>query len=1272
MNGKNAIWYAQAIDNSGLRKGQSEAKAIWQQMGNDAEQAGQRVDKIWRGVGTTIAGISIGGFIKQMYQVRASFQDAESALTLFLGSADKAGSFMKELQDYAWYNAFEFEDLVAQSKQLLAYGNAVETVIPTLDQLSNVAIATRQPLQSLVDLYNKAKNLGSIDSVGLKQWASAGLVLTDVLDDLGEKVDGTSVSFEQLEKALNHVTSEGGLFYKQMETMMPNLSMSLGQLQDDITNMFNELGKQSEGVMKGAIEAASSLVANYEKIGKTIVGLIGTYGAYRAAVMLATAASKSWTIAELAHYNILVLVNKAQKLLSATMLKNPLVLFTTLAVGAATAMWALRDSTTAAEKAQKNHNDRLGEAKSKFDELTSIVRDETKAISDRQEALEKLRSIYPGLFNDMDIESVKLANIANLTKQAALADLERQKTIAQGRIAELNVQIAQKTSSLQSGANSGAISQAAIKRQIANLEDKKKAHESIIKQYNDQLEREDELRKKAEEEAANAPQNKAYWDNIKKEAQAALDAMDVSLKGTAEWKALEAKIAKADAQIKKYSGDKSTVKKAEKSGETYAELLDKQQLERIRKAEDFQMQISQASIDAMADGADKERAQRELDYQKGVKQIERQQQDMLRKKIEDAKELFEANPQNKGKVFDSTGITLTEDELLGFDSLRKFLDKSYSNLDGLLEKYATFEDRRNKIIAEGDSEAKDLRNAGYEEQAREAEKATKKRLSKLEREVIEETDIWKRLFNDFGDITTDTLIELFNQAEQLINDSTDLSAEDIKILKERLEEASQEIKSRNPFKSLEKAYSAYKETLKSGTQNDQKKAWNEVLKATSLVKNNISAIGESVSGLVGVINNDLGESFSTVFSIIEKGIGVFESFGQKGKGGAKNVGETIQGAKDIVSLITTIIGGIVKAFDRSAEKARKAAEEAHRQESYWVSINYQVERYIKLLDKVSGFEYLDASNRALKALNTGYDSAISELNKTFKKASVAPLDGIMLVGGLAILMDGAGSSLDDLLDGELEALYVAKEHEAIWAIIPEEMQQAIDKAIDYAEQIEELNQQLARDLFQTTSSEMEDAILNWLKAGEKGIDEMGDYFGEVMRDALLQSWMLSEGGLRDRIQDFYKKYTAYADSNSDGQLDLSQSEINSLNKEWQEILSWAQDEANALTSILGDINNSSRKATERGIASASQDSVDELNGRMTVIQSHTFDLRENSNFLVEQSKRVIEQWQGFQAHNAQVLRYLSGIEDNTTFCRRLEPIQNTLNDIATRGVIVRG
>ena len=53
--------------------------------------------------------------------------------------------------------------------------------------------------------------------------------------------------------------------------------------------MFNELGQQNEGLINKSLSGVSYLVENYERVGRVLLGLVGTYGVCRTALMAAVA-----------------------------------------------------------------------------------------------------------------------------------------------------------------------------------------------------------------------------------------------------------------------------------------------------------------------------------------------------------------------------------------------------------------------------------------------------------------------------------------------------------------------------------------------------------------------------------------------------------------------------------------------------------------------------------------------------------------------------------------------------------------------------------------------------------------------------------------------------------------------------------------------------------------------------------------------------------------------------------------------------------------------
>ncbi|MBR1526689.1 MAG: hypothetical protein IJ640_08530 [Prevotella sp.] len=261
------------------------------------EESGQSIEDMFKRVASA-AGIAFSmreaiGFVDKVKEVRSFFQDIESSMEVFLGNQEKAAKFTQELKDYAFYNMFEFKDLAAASQQMIAYGNSVNDVIPILDKLSNVASGTNSDLMSLVQLYDKAKSTGYVDSAALVSWATKGVVVKDVLRDMGQQTDDTKVTFEQLNMVLDKLTGEGGMFHNLMLNQMENLSAEEGQLQDELDAMYNEIGEKYQDFLKGTIDGQIWLVEHYKEIGATLLTLVGTYGTYRAALMATRAVEKA-------------------------------------------------------------------------------------------------------------------------------------------------------------------------------------------------------------------------------------------------------------------------------------------------------------------------------------------------------------------------------------------------------------------------------------------------------------------------------------------------------------------------------------------------------------------------------------------------------------------------------------------------------------------------------------------------------------------------------------------------------------------------------------------------------------------------------------------------------------------------------------------------------------------------------------------------------------------------------------------------------------------
>lgn len=144
------------------------------------------------------------------------------------------------------------------------------------------------------------------------------------------------------------------------------------------------------------------------------------------------------------------------------------------------------------------------------------------------------------------------------------------------------------------------------------------------------------------------------------------------------------------------------------------QLMERQAQDRIRQQVDLEYQVAQARIDAMADGAEKASAQRELDNKKELEAIERQKEEYKQKVIQSQKEIFDAqeelktkqNPNYKKRSFDSSSVSV---DTSMFDIIYDFTQKKQVNdrireqeqaMNRYLQEYGTFQQKRLAITEE--------------------------------------------------------------------------------------------------------------------------------------------------------------------------------------------------------------------------------------------------------------------------------------------------------------------------------------------------------------------------------------------------------------------------------------------------------------------------------------------------------------------------------------------------------------------------------------------
>lgn len=281
------------------REAQSAAIAAkeTEKAGRSARDAASDFDKM------VAAGKRLGGaafFVgmgKELVDIRGKYQQLEIAFTAMLKSGEKASSLMNNLIKFAAETPFGLDSAATGAKQLMAYGSQAENIIDELRMLGDVAAGTGQPLGDLVYLYGTLRTQGKAYLMDIRQFAGRGIPIYEELakvmkintDQVNEFVSAGKVGFKEVEQAFQNMTSNGGLYGGLMEEQSKSVLGRIEQLTDNIENLFNKVGKSSEGVIYSIIDTASSAVAHYQEIGEALAALIAVYGTYKTVVIATNA-----------------------------------------------------------------------------------------------------------------------------------------------------------------------------------------------------------------------------------------------------------------------------------------------------------------------------------------------------------------------------------------------------------------------------------------------------------------------------------------------------------------------------------------------------------------------------------------------------------------------------------------------------------------------------------------------------------------------------------------------------------------------------------------------------------------------------------------------------------------------------------------------------------------------------------------------------------------------------------------------------------------------
>lgn len=625
---------------------------------------------------------------------------------------------------------------------------------------------------------------------------------------------------------------------------------------------------------------------------------------------------------------------------------------------------------------------------------------------------------------------------------------------------------------------------------------------------------------------------------------------------------------------KEYGSTKEddNVEKLRKQNDKIKGIREKNILDQIRYEEDLGMEVWQSYIDTMDEGGEKTLAQMELNHEKELQAIDRQKIDLLQKKKEEARVLFEANPANKGKSFSGSEISLSPTENQQFDNKYKlvlskqskerqaYYDREKQAMNEYLSYYGVYMQKRQAIIDQGENKKKGKND--WEQKSIDEE--TKKLLAGVDDEAQRKTSIITKLFSDMSTRTVADIRLIANEAKNMldyVNDGefkTDsngvglfgITKEQFDILSkspEKLESIKNEIANVNReadaaedalgkmSTGLKKVFSNSPVKFKEGL-SDLSDGMNQLTQSGKFLSESLSSLGDSLgSGALNEIASGVDVAMDAMSSTMD-GAKAGAAFGPWGAAAGAAIG-----------MVTSLASSFAKIHDAKNEKR------------------------------------IQVLQGQIDALEKTYDTLGESIEKAYSK------DASKLIAQQNTLL-------------EQQKVLIRNQ------IAEEEQKKKSDsgRIEDWKKQIEDINKLIGENKVKLIDAifgeDLKSSIENFAKAyadawtanedrAKSAKDTVKDMMRQMVTESIKAAIQSSKSmeQIRSKLQEFY----------ADGVLSgLEQSYIydmaEDIQKELDKQFGWAD-------SLMKD-TQSSQGATKGTFQGMSQDTGNELNGRFTAFQ----------------------------------------------------------------------
>lgn len=401
-----------------------------------------------------------------------------------------------------------------------------------------------------------------------------------------------------------------------------------------------------------------------------------------------------------------------------------------------------------------------------------------------------------------------------------------------------------------------------------------------------------------------------------------------------------------------------------------------------------------------------------------------------------------------------------------------------------------------------------------------------------------------------------------------------------------------------------------------------------------------------------LFNEALGSSLATVAQLVG-------SVGDMAGGiGRIMSGDIIGGASGVIGGITGIVGSFKKRVEENkkilAEYRQGLVETAMKELEY----NAILRERLRIQQQIgeTSLEYFGRQSVELKSQAGQIEREYREVWEKLQREQY--VSATHYKHGTWFRKAKTWNDYDSLAGKtyeEIESLYTQDKLTDSAKTLFEQLQKLKEEGEDVAGMIDDLNEEMKEAFTGTNTNAIADTILQGFAEGKRSAKDFADDFQKMLNEAVLQGVKMK--ALEEPLRGWYESFAAASQNG------LTADSIASLKAQYDKIIEDAAKQLEDMEKVTGTTIDDviDRTSTAKGIASMSQDSVDELNG--------------NFYALLIYADRTNQGVTNIQGQLVEGLSLLQRIASNTD---RLEAIEkdirqtrSSLQNIENRGLILR-